>query len=55
MLIHLVLGILIASDGSFMVFIERPISAFFILVALVVIVAAFIKRRIFATKIERDV
>ena len=46
---------MIASDGSFMVFIERPISAFFILVALVVIVAAFIKRRIFATKIERDV
>jgi putative tricarboxylic transport membrane protein len=45
---------MIASDGSFMVFINRPISAFLILVALGIIVTAFIKKRTFAGSIERE-
>lgn len=45
---------MIASDGSFMVFINRPISAFLIFVALGIIVTAFIKKRTFASRIERE-
>ena len=45
---------LIVSDGSFTIFVTRPISAFFILVALGVAGTAFIKRRSFAEQIERE-
>jgi putative tricarboxylic transport membrane protein len=43
---------MIVSDGSFMIFINRPISAFFVLVALGIILTALIKKRTFATEIE---
>jgi putative tricarboxylic transport membrane protein len=42
---------MIASDGSFTVFINRPISAFLILVAIGIVVTAFIKKRTFAVRI----
>ena len=45
---------MIFSDGSFKIFINRPISAFFILVALGIIVTAVIKKRTFSMKIEGE-
>ncbi|MCJ7594267.1 MAG: tripartite tricarboxylate transporter permease, partial [Desulfobacterales bacterium] len=45
---------MIASDGSFMVFVNRPISAFLMLVALGIIVTASIKKRSFAEVIGRE-
>jgi putative tricarboxylic transport membrane protein len=43
---------MIVSDGNLMIFVNRPISAFFILVALGVILTALIKKKTFTTKIE---
>jgi len=45
---------MIASEGSFMVFVSRPISAFLMLVALAILVTAFVKKRSFAEVIERE-
>ena len=45
---------MIASSGSFTIFVSRPISAFFILVAAGIVLTAFIKKRTFATKIEGE-
>jgi len=45
---------MIFSDGSFMIFVTRPISAFFILVAAGVLMTAFIKKRAFVKKIEAE-
>lgn len=45
---------MIGSDGSFMIFIQRPISAFLIFVALGIIVLAFIRKRTFAKIIEKE-
>jgi len=45
---------MIGSDGSFMIFITRPISAFFLLATLGIIVTAFIKKRTFASTIEGE-
>ena len=44
----------IGSDGSFMIFITRPISAFLLLATLGIIVTAFIKKRTFASTIEGE-
>jgi putative tricarboxylic transport membrane protein len=43
---------MIVSDGSFTIFVTRPISAFFIVIALGVLISAFIKKRSFADQIE---
>jgi putative tricarboxylic transport membrane protein len=45
---------LIFSRGSFMIFITQPISAFFLLVALGIVITALIKKRSFAGKIESE-
>ena len=45
---------LIVSDGSFMIFISRPISAFLMLATLGIIVLAFVKKRTFVSEIESD-
>jgi TctA family transporter len=45
---------MIFSDGSFKIFINRPISAFFILLASGIIVTAVIKKRTFSMKIEAE-
>ena len=45
---------MIVSDGSFTIFVTRPISAFFILVAFAVLIASFIKKRSFAGQIEAE-
>jgi putative tricarboxylic transport membrane protein len=45
---------LIMSGGSFSIFVTQPISAFFILAALAVIITAFIKKKPFAEKIESE-
>jgi len=45
---------MIISEGSFGVFITRPISLFFVLVASGIVGAAFIKKRKFAGGIERE-
>jgi putative tricarboxylic transport membrane protein len=45
---------MIFSDGSFTIFVTRPISASFTLVTLVVLIAALIKKRAFVTKIEAE-
>ncbi len=45
---------MIFSDGSFTIFFARPISAFFILVALGVLITGFLKKRSFASKIEPE-
>jgi len=45
---------MIASDGSFMVFVNRPISAFFILMALGIILTAVVKKRTFSEAIEGE-
>jgi putative tricarboxylic transport membrane protein len=45
---------MIFSDGSFTIFFTRPISAFFTLVTLGVLIAALIKKRTFVTKIEAE-
>jgi len=45
---------MIGSDGSFMVFIGRPISALLMLVTLGIIVTAFVKKRTFVTSIEKE-
>lgn len=45
---------MIVSDGSFTIFLTRPISAFFILVAFGVLITAFIKKRSFVEHIESE-
>jgi putative tricarboxylic transport membrane protein len=45
---------MIFSDGSFSIFVTRPISAFFILVTIGVLVVAFIKKRSFVKEIEAE-
>ena len=45
---------MIFSDGSFKIFINRPISAFFIFVGLGIILTAVIKKRTFSMKIEAE-
>jgi TctA family transporter len=45
---------MIFSDGGFTIFFIRPISAFFILITAGVLIAAFIKKRSFARKIEAE-
>jgi TctA family transporter len=40
---------MIVSDGDFMIFVNRPISAFFMLMALGLIVLGFTKKRTFTT------
>ena len=45
---------MIFSDGSFTIFVTRPISAFFILVAFGVLITAFIKKRSFVEQIEGE-
>jgi putative tricarboxylic transport membrane protein len=43
---------MVFSDGSLMIFITRPFSAFFILVALGILVTALVKKRTFVEKLE---
>jgi putative tricarboxylic transport membrane protein len=45
---------MIVSDGSPMIFISRPISAFFVLLALGILVTGLIGKRAFAKKIEGE-
>ena len=45
---------MIVSDGSFVAFITRPISAVLILITLGIVVTAFIKKRTFASAIEGE-
>ena len=45
---------LIFSRGSLMIFITRPISAVFTLVAVILLSTAFIKKRTFVEKLESD-
>jgi TctA family transporter len=45
---------MIGSDGSFMAFITRPISAVLILIIVGIIITAFIKKRTFAGAIEGE-
>jgi putative tricarboxylic transport membrane protein len=45
---------MIGSDGSFSVFLTRPISAFLLLVTVGIVVTAFVKKRTFAGSIERE-
>jgi putative tricarboxylic transport membrane protein len=45
---------MIFSDGSFTIFVTRPISAFFILVTLGVLITAFLRKRSFAKEIESE-
>jgi TctA family transporter len=45
---------MIVSDGSPMIFISRPISAFFVLLALGIIVTGLIGKRAFAKRIEAE-
>jgi putative tricarboxylic transport membrane protein len=45
---------MIISGGNFTIFVTRPISAFFILVAIGVVITAFIKKRSFVEKIGED-
>jgi putative tricarboxylic transport membrane protein len=45
---------MIGSDGSFMAFITRPISAVLILITLGIVITAFIKKRTFASAIEGE-
>jgi len=45
---------LIISGGSFTIFVTRPISAFFSVVALCVVASAFMKKRSFVKKIEAE-
>ena len=45
---------MIFSDGSFTIFVTRPISAFFILVAIGVVITSFIKKRSFVEQIETE-
>ena len=45
---------MIASEGNFMVFINRPISAFLMLVALGILATALVRKRSFAGSIDRE-
>lgn len=45
---------LILSDGSFMIFVERPISAFFLSVVLVIFVLSLISAKRVATGLEKE-
>ena len=45
---------MIFSDGSFTIFFTRPISAFFILIALGVLFSAFLRKRSFAKEINSE-
>jgi putative tricarboxylic transport membrane protein len=45
---------MISSEGSFSIFVTRPISAVFFLIAIGVVATACIKRRGFVAKIEQD-
>jgi putative tricarboxylic transport membrane protein len=45
---------MIMSDGSLMIFISRPISAFFVLLALTIIVTGFLGKRAFAKQLKES-
>jgi TctA family transporter len=45
---------MILSEGSFLTFFDRPISAFFMLMALGLIVLGFTKKRTFAAKQQKE-
>jgi putative tricarboxylic transport membrane protein len=45
---------MILSDGSYRIFINRPISAIFIFIAMGILVTTVVKKRTFATKIEAE-
>jgi TctA family transporter len=45
---------MIGSDGSFSVFLTRPISAVLILITLSIVITAFIKKRTFASSIGAE-
>ena len=45
---------MIFSDGSFVIFVQRPICAFLLLVAVGIIITASIKKRTFSTAIAGE-